>query len=330
MKNEKFAWSLMILFVISSVVSWTITDLSIDSSILYFPWTLSIISFSLWGLLFAIICQFYANRTLIYSAFAFSLLGYLVFMGNLYTFLASVGVFLAMVYCERVAKQMLIGVKRLSFFRSTRFTLQIFVTLVSFLIAYYYYFVVVENKQKLIPKLNSSFYEHLVDYSLKIAPSVLPEKKDLIEKIKSGMTVDQYLLENSPEIQITEDYKLNSLIESALKNDIQQAMIEAEKNQIEKEVGIEIKGNETLRNFLIRYTNFRGNLIMGQTYSEKILFYLPILVSIGIFFTLKLVGWIACTVVEIIATGLIYLFYKSNLLRFQKEVVEINKIDPVL
>jgi len=335
MKNKNFAYIILVLNVAAAWVSWWTISNSILGKVDEYVWILPIAAFFIWSVLFSLACALIKGKRLIYGSFVLSLAGYIFFLGLNLSVLALLAAFLMFAAAESKIKEELIYGPRLSFFRAVNYGLKFFVTAVCIVIAFAYYFSSDEGKSFLDSSGSSKSMEKLVDWSLKGAGQMFPDKKEIIADIESGITMDEYLIKSqsksdlggdipSLKEQLPDPLAGSIAVDEGMIGMLEKESLELSKQKISEQLGVEVKGDEKVKDFLVRYVKFKQRDFLAES-SSKI--FLPILIALGIFLTAKVIGFVVRVFSEMVVIGLIRLFVHCGVVELKTETRRVKTVE---
>jgi hypothetical protein len=298
-KNKIFAYSILGLNVVAGWIAWWVLASSIYGRTTH-SWLYPVLAFGFWGVVFILSCIFLKNRVYIYSSYAVSGLGYLFFIKPGWSYIVAVFAILFFIAIEKqVKKEIERGVK-IDFYHLVSHGLKYFVTTICLLIAVSYYFSITTSPTFSASIIEKGSLEMEMDWGLKAAGFILSDdKKDLIEKIESGITVDEYLMENiknreSENIDIVsqsisaDPSEVTKLIGDTTALKIQEEMLSKEKSKLSKQLGVNVLGEQPVKEVLMAYIEKTERSFFENTGSEK--FYVPVILAFGIFLTARILG----------------------------------------
>jgi len=299
-KNKIFAYSVLGLNILTAWISWWVLARAISGQSAH-SWLYPVLAFSFWGIVFTLSCIFLKKRAYIHSCYVLSGLGYLVFFKPGWSWVAAFLVILFLILTERLVKKEIKRGIKINFYHLVSHSLKYFVTTICLVTAIAYYFSITTGPAPSASGIEAKSLETEIDWGLKAAGFVLPDdKRKLIEDVRNDMTVDQFLLKNfgNPDL-VGGTFNMNGsptdsptdaarTIGNATAQKIQEEMISKAKSDLSKQLGVNVVGEQPVKEVLMAYIDKAERNFFDYSGSERL--YIPIILAFGLFLTARILG----------------------------------------
>jgi hypothetical protein len=337
-KNKIFAYSVLGLNAVAGLIAWRVLANAISGQSAH-SWLYPILAFGFWGVVFTLSLIFVRNRKIIYASFIFSVIGYPLFFGIGLTLLGAVLVVPLFILIEAQTKKEIDRGVKIDFYHIVSHTLKYFVTAVCIVIAVAYYFSITDQSVAPSPTfIEEKTLEMEMDWGLKAAGFVLPEdKKELVNEIAGGVTVDEFLSKNFVNPQIDENVAaakniipggptdITMLIGDAAALQIREEMLAKSKKDLSKQLGVNVVGEKPMKEVLMSYIDKTERSFFEYSGSEK--FYVPVILALGIFLTARILGTAVDIFLGLLILGIIKLARKTGVVEINREQKEVAVIE---
>ena len=227
---------------------------------------------------------------------------------------------------------------KINIYRTLRRGVPIIGSALSLLIAAGFYFSVI-NKQKIgeLPKFEIQLSQSITNNGLRIINFIVPTEE--LKWILQGTTVDEYIMRtmrSEGDIGLTQLTKISqnqeqesvALMENVrmpeLNSSQKKELVVLNRRALEKQLGVELSGNERIDELINNMVNKRINEIFnGEMFSASVV---PLGAAFGIFVTVRSLTWVFNIVLYWLTTGVFKLLVLSKLIKIRKETREIELI----
>ncbi len=336
-KNKNFAYALLGLNVVCAWTSWWTLGNSIFKRVAEYDWLIPTIAFSIWAIVFTLGAIFIKNKYLFYWSLIFGGFGY-VYLNSFNLSLVAVGLAVAILIATEygVKKELEKGV-RINFYYVVRQALKFFVTAVCLVVAFSYYFSL-DRMNAALGKIEKNSLTQEIDWGLKTAQYIMPEKQgEMIDKILSGVTVDEYLIESQPKAEFemnelagiagpesAESIDINS-VSQFLNQKIKEESLKRSKEEISEYLGVPVTGREKVKDIIIEYIDKSEREFFER--STGLQMYLPVIMALALFLTARILATIVDIFLGFVILALIKLFRKSEVVGIKREMKEVAVIE---
>jgi hypothetical protein len=337
MKNKNFAYTILVLNVAAAWTSWWTLGNSIFGRVAEYDWLIPTIAFSVWAIVFTLGAIFIKNKYLFYGSLVLGGVGY-AYLNSFNLSLAAVGLAVVILIATEhgVKKELEKGV-RINFYYVVRQALKFFVTAVCLVAAFSYYFSL-DRVNAALGKIEKDSLAQEIDWGLKTAQYIMPEEqREMIEKILSGVTVDEYLIESQPKAE----FEMNELVGMAgpeyagsidinsvgqsLNQKIKEESLKRSKEEISGYLGIPVTGGEKVKDIIIEYIDKSEREFFER--STGLQMYLPVIMALALFLTARILATIVDIFLGFIILALIKLFRKFGVVGIKREMKEAAVIE---
>jgi len=337
MRNRIFAYSVLGLNVIAAWVSWWILANAIYGRSAH-SWLYPVLAFSFWAIVFTLSAIFLKSRIYLHSCYVVSGLGYLIFVRPGWSWAAAFLAVLFLVLTERrIKKEIERGIK-IDFYHLVSHNLKYFVTTICLVTAIAYYFSITAEPALSASMIEVKSLETEIDWGLKAASFILPDdKKEMIKDIRNDITVDEFLLKNfgNPELSggvsnidgnpADNPADTAKMIGSATAQKIQEEMLSKAKSDLSKQLGVPVVGEQPMKDVLLAYIDKTERSFFEYSGTDK--FYIPIILAFGIFLTARILGTAADIFLGIFILLIIKLLRIFRVVEVKQEQKEVAVID---
>ena len=334
MKNKNFAYALLVLNVLVAWVSWWTLANSIFDRVSGYDWLIPAVAFSIWAIVFTLGAIFIRSRLLFYSSIVVGALGYSLLNSLNFSLIGVTLAVLILFGTEYLVKRELEKGVQINFYYVIRQCLKYFVTAISLVVAFSYFFAL-DRDNATLGRIEKDSYLRQVEWGLKASRYVLAEEnKELIDKILSGVTVDEYLQRDdgslnfsSEELEMIgasgiglENQVVLESLSSSLNREIQRQALEKSKKEISEQLGMEINGDEEVKDVLVQYADKSQQDFLER--STGVRENLPLIMALALFLTVRILATIVDIFLGVVIFGLISLFQKAQIIDIEKEMKE--------
>lgn len=337
MRNKNFAFTILGLNVIAAWISWWILADAIYGRSAH-SWLYPVLAFSFWGIVFTLNCIFVKNKTYIHSCFVASGLGYLIFIQPGWSWLVAPLAVLLLILTEKWTKNEAERGIKISFHHLASQSLKYFVSIVCLVVAVTYYFSITSRSAPTASIIEAKSLELEIDWGLKAASFILSDdKKQLIDDVRSNMTVDEFLLKNygNPELAAGE-FNISEIstnnpaeaaktISGAAAQKIQEEMLSKAKKDLSKQLGVNVVGEQPVKYVLMAYIDKSERSFFEYSGSER--FYLPIILAFGLFLATRIMGVIVDIFLGLFVLLIIKILRNSGIVSVKHEQKEVAMIE---
>jgi hypothetical protein len=337
-KNKIFAYSVLGLNVVAAWVSWWVLAGSISGTMRHI-WLYPVLAFSVWGIAFTLTAIFVRKKIYIHASFLAGAIGYPFFLGFSFSLLGLILAMLLLIFTEIQAKKEIARGITINFYQLVSHTLKYFVTAVCMLIAVAYYFSITDKAAAPTPTfIEAKTLETEMDWGLKAAGFVLPDdKKNLIDDISDGVTVDDFLSKNFVDPGINENMSTvnnamlagaadtTRLIGDAAASKMKEEMLAKSKKDLSKQLGVDVVGEQPMKKVLMAYIDKTERGFFEYSGTDK--FYIPIILAAGIFLTARILGTLVDIFLGLLILGIIRILRKTGVIQVSRVQSEVAVID---
>lgn len=338
MKNKIFAYIVLGLNVIAAWISLRVLAQAIYGESAH-SWLYPVLAFSLWGIVFTFSCIFIKKRSYLHTCYVVSGLGYLFFFKPGWSYLTVILLIALLIFTERWIKAEIERGIKINFYHLVSHSLKYFVSIVCLVIAIAYYFsITAQGSRPTASGIEAKSLEAEIDWGLKAASFVLPEdKKMLVDDIEGNATVDEFLSKNFVKPGIDESMDAagkivpggatdtTKLIGDATAAKIQEEMLAKSKKDLSKQLGVNVVGEQPMKEVLMAYIDKTERSFFENTGSEK--FYVPVILAFGIFLTARVLGTAVDIVLGLFVLFLIFILRKIGIINIKHEQKEVAMIE---
>lgn len=337
MKNKIFAYVILGLNVIAAWVSWWILASALSGRSAH-SWLYPVLAFGFWAVVFTLSSIFLKNRIYLYSCYVASGLGYLIFIRPGWSWAAAFLAVLFLVLTERrIKKEIERGIK-IDFYHLVSHSLKYFVTTVCLVAAIAYYFSITTESAPSASMIEAKSLETEIDWGLKAAGFILPnDKKKMIKDIRNDITVDEFLLKNFGNLELSGGVSnidgnpadnptdTAKMIGNATAQKIQEEMLSKAKSDLSKQLGVPVIGEQPMKDVLMAYIDKKERSFFEYSGSEKL--YVPIILAFGLFLTARILGTAVDIFLGLFVLLLIKILRISGVVNIRHEEREVAMID---
>ncbi len=338
MKNKNFAYALLGLNVLAAWASWWTLGNSIFGRVSGYDWLIPAAAISIWAIIFTLGAIFIKSRLYFYSSIVLGALGYLFLNSFNLSFIGVVLGVLILFATEYGVKRELERGVQLNFYYVVRQSLKYFVTAVSLVVAVSYFFSLDRDNADL-GKIERDSLASQVEWGLKASRYVLAgENKQLVDNILSGATVDEYLRRDDGNLGVSsqdlemigqsgvsfENQVVLESLGSSLNQQIRQQALEKSKKEISDQLGMEISGDEQIKDVLAEYADKSQQDFLAR--STGVRENLPLIMAIVLFLTVRILATILDLFLGVVIFGFIRVFQTAGIVDIRKEMKEAAAI----
>lgn len=305
-----------------------------------------VIGFLLWGISIGLGSLLINKKIISYSAFALSLLSFLIFFSEqveaIYYFIILILTFISLIiYQKRVKHEEKARIK-LHFWRIFKKGLPLIFTLICVLISLAYYFSPALGGTS---KVEFKIPKSLFDSVLKPLSGLIQTRLPLYN---SNMTIDELLtmfsftsgggeelykiikskgisIETLDPDQLLKNPDIARLLQEEIKRQTKSLSsneLVRQRKEFSEKLGIEIKGNETLNDFLYELVNAQIKNL-GGPYKK----YIPIVLAFVMFFTLRIISILLIAFIALLSCFLIKLLIATGFAKIVTRTIEMEDIE---
>lgn len=337
MKNKIFAYSVLGLSVAAAWISWWVLASAIFGEIQH-VWLYPILAFGFWGIAFTLSAIFVQSRKFVYASIFTGGIGYLIFFGVSLSALGAVLAVLFLIFTEYQTKKEIERGIKIDFYHLVSHTLKYFVTAACLVIAVAYYFSIRESAAPKPTLLEKKTLETEMEWGLKAAGVVLSEeKKEMIDDINGGMTVDDFLSKNFVNPGFDESLAVaknivpggpteaTMIIGDAAAVQIREEMLAKSKKDLSKQLGVNVVGEQLMKEVLMNYIEKTQRSFFEYSSSEK--FYIPVILAFGLFLTARVLGTAVDIFLGLLILGIIKIMRTSGIVHIKSQQKEVAVIE---
>lgn len=328
MKHKAFKLTLAVSIIIISLFPWwSIHRAATDPE--SSQWLSPIILFSILFIFISLGSVIIKNRTLLFSVFALTLAGSLVFSFSLIQIAAILFSFLLLAAGALRVQSDLQMVKKIRITRSLRLGKSIFVIALSLVITSQFYMTVKDDgMERILNQLNFS------KISSKVTPQILSAMNPQFRGLEDEkLTVDEFTLKMQEDQMEKMGTEMISEIENVMmtpqqEEEMQAMVLEEGRRQFSEIAGREVKGDEPVSGIFSGMIDKKiDDYFRIGSNSQEMLPILPFILAVVLFLTVASIGSILAILLVYIAHGLFLLFVKLKLVTIVKVPAEVEMIE---